>query len=104
MSISTLSPSALLFGLFALVGLWFVLLALVWRRLIARHPAQYDEMGRPHFLSPFGAWNTLRFLVTRAHRGLGDRTLAVTADAALLVLVLYVAGFVLLASITQGPT
>jgi len=101
MSASAQSMGPLFYGLFALVVIWFVLLASVWLRLISRHGALYDEMGRPHFFTASGARRTLCFLFTRAHRELGDRALTVMADAALLVLVLYVAGFVLLVCIIQ---
>ena len=101
---STLSPSTLFIALFVLVVAWFLLLTLLWRRLISHHPAKYDAMHRPSFLSPMGALSTMRFLVFREHRHLGDRALGLTADTALVVLLLNVAGFVLLAVITGAFT
>jgi hypothetical protein len=98
----TPNPMTLFLSLFVLVGLWFLLLFLFWRRLIARHPAQYEAMGRPSFFSPLGVLPTLRFLVTRAHRNLNDRSLGITADAALLVLILYIVGFISLALMVRG--
>jgi hypothetical protein len=96
-----LNPNTLFVGLAFLVGVWFALLAILWRRLIARHPQKYESMGRPHFFSPLGAISTLRLLLTREHRRLGDRVLVVTADLALVVLVLYLSGLALLASIAR---
>jgi hypothetical protein len=77
-----------------------LLLTLLWRRLIARHPAKYEAMNSPSFLSPVGLLPTLRFLFLREHRGLSDKALGITSDLALTVLVLYITGFLLLASIT----
>lgn len=57
-------------------------------------------MGRPHFFSPLGLFLTLRFILWREHRQLGDRALGLTSDAALLVLAVHVFGFVLLVSLT----
>lgn len=96
-------PNTLFLSLFVLVGLWFLMLSLVWRRLISHHPRTYETIGSPHFLKPLGAIATLRFLVSRAHRSLGDRTLGWLSDGALLVLVLYVYGFAWLVALTGVP-
>ena len=98
---STPNPESLFLGVMLLVGLWLVLVVVLWRRLIVRHPGIYDSMGRPHFLLPAGL-RTLRFIFTRAHRELGDRSLGLTSDAALAVFVLYVAGLAFLVLITRG--
>jgi hypothetical protein len=89
----TPDPSTLFISLFVLVGFWFLMLALVWRRLISRHPGIYEAKGSPHFLRPLGAISTLRFVVTRAHRKLGDRVLGWLSDGALVALTLYLCGF-----------
>jgi hypothetical protein len=96
----TPNPETLFIALAVLVGAWFLLLTLLWRRLIARHPAQYEAMHRPSFFSPVGLLPTLRFLFLREHRRIGDRVLGIISDLALTVLVLYITGFLLLASIT----
>jgi hypothetical protein len=97
---NTPNPETLFVALVALVGAWFLLLTLLWRRLIARHPAKYEAMHRPTFFSPLGLMPTLRFLFLREHRRLGDRTLGITSDLAFTVLLLYIAGFLLLALLT----
>jgi hypothetical protein len=96
----TPNPETLFISLAVLVGAWFLLLTMLWRRLIARHPAKYEAMNSPSFLSPVGLLPTLRFLFLREHRGLSDKALGITSDLALTILVLYITGFLLLASIT----
>ena len=98
----TPNPGTLFIALAVLVGAWFLLLTLLWRRLIARHPAQYEAMHRPSFISAVGLLPTLRFLFLREHRTLCDKVLGITSDLALAVLVLYITGFLLLASITDA--
>jgi len=94
--VGTPNPIALLFVLGGVFGAWVVLMGVVWLRLISRHPEQYESMGRPHFFTPFRSIATLRFVFLRQHRLLGDRALGVASDAALVVFVLYVVGFVTL--------
>jgi hypothetical protein len=96
----TSDVNTLFLSLFPLLGLWFLMLALFWRRLIYHHPAVYEAMGSPNFLKPLGAFSTLRFLATRAHRNLGDRTLSWIADCALIVFVMYICGFAWLIALT----
>jgi hypothetical protein len=93
-------PSTLFLSLFILVGLWFLMLSLVWGRLISHHPKTYEAIGRPHFLRPLSAIATLQFLVTRAHRKLGDPKLGWLSDIALTALVLYLGGFVWMVALT----
>ena len=96
----TPDPNTLFLGLFFLVGLWFLMLAMLWQRLISYHPATYEAIGSPHFLKPLGAFSTLRFILTRAHRTLGDRVLGWLSDGALIVLVAYLCGFAWLIALT----
>jgi hypothetical protein len=88
------NPDTLVLSLSVLLGLWFLMLSLVWGRLISHHPKTYEAIGRPHFLRPHGAIATLWFLATRAHRGMEDPKLSWLSDGALAVLVLYLCGFV----------
>jgi hypothetical protein len=93
--VSALNPNTLFLGLVVLVAIWLGLLVWLWRRLIARHPAKYEAMGRPSFFSPVGLVPMMRFLFLREHRPLDDRALSLGADAALIVFALYILGFVL---------
>jgi hypothetical protein len=61
------------------------------------HPATYEALGRPGFFTPLAQISFVRFLVLREHRHLEDRALGLASDAALVVLVLYLVGFVFLA-------
>ena len=99
---STVHSAALYVALFALVALWFLLITLLWKRLIAHHPAKYDELNRPTFSSALGLFSTLRFVLRREHRLLGDRTLGLASDAALAVLIVYILVGVLI-MLRSGP-
>jgi hypothetical protein len=88
--VSITNSGALYVSLFALVALWFLLIALLWKHLIAHHPAKYEELNRPNFFSALGLFSTLRFVLRREHRLVGDRTLGLKSDAALAVLILYI--------------
>jgi hypothetical protein len=100
--VSTLNSGALYAVLFALVALWFLLLTLLWKRLIAHHPAKYEELNRPNFFSALGLFSTLRFVLRREHRLVGDRALGLTSDAALAVLIVYIVVGVLI-MLRSGP-
>jgi hypothetical protein len=91
--VSAQNQIATLGALLGLAVVWLVLLGALWLRLIRRHPDSYVAMGRPRFLTPLGAIATLRFVIARHHRALGDRMLGVLSDFALVVLVIYVLGF-----------
>ena len=93
-------PDVLSLALFPFVCLWFLMLAMFWRRLASHHPATYEALGSPHFLKPLGLFSTLAFLVARIHRKLGDRTLGRIADGALVVLLVCICGFALLIAVT----
>jgi hypothetical protein len=96
------NSGALYVALLALVALWFLLITLLWKRLIAHHPAKYDELNRPNFFSALGLFSTLRFVLRREHRLVGDRTLGLTSDAAFAVLIAYLVVGVLI-MLRSGP-
>jgi hypothetical protein len=82
--------------------MWFILITLLWKRLIAHHPAKYEELNRPTFFSALGLFSTLRFVLRREHRLVGDRKLSLTSDAALAVLIVYIVVGVLI-MLRSGP-
>jgi hypothetical protein len=84
---------------FVLVGVWFLLVTLLWRRLVTRQSAVYESMNQPNFFAVLGVLSTMRFIFLRRHRGLGDKTLALISDLALTVFAVYTLGLVLLISI-----
>ena len=88
--------------MFASVAMWFFLISLLWKRLIAHHPGKYEELNRPTFSSALGLFSTLRFVLRREHRLVGDRKLSLTSDAALAVLIVYIVVGVLI-MLRNGP-
>jgi hypothetical protein len=77
-----------------LVAAWFFLLFAVWFRLIGQHRATYSAMLSSSFAPRFGMpglWTTLKFLILRRHRTLGDSRLSFLSDTSLVVLVSHIA-------------
>lgn len=92
-------PETIFYFLLAMIPLWFVLLGMMWLRLVRRHLRRYEAMGRPRFLNPTGGVATVRFMVLRKHRLVGDPVLGLISDGALAVLVLLGLGSLLLAAV-----
>jgi hypothetical protein len=89
----------ILLGLVACVATWWGLLGLLWLRLVARHRHLYHSLGGPQFValnSLASGWLTLKFILMRQHRPLGDRYLSFLADAALGIFLCFAAGFLYL--------
>ena len=79
-------------ALFGMVLVWFVLIRLLCKRLEQAHPAKYEAMGRPSLFlrnNIASGTATLKFLVMREHRGLGDPYLSKLADAMLAFFAVY---------------
>jgi hypothetical protein len=78
--------------LFGMVFVWFVLVKLLFNRLESAHPDKYESMGRPSlFLRNNSAtvWATLKFIIGREHRVLGDSYLSRLSDFMLIFFVIY---------------
>lgn len=95
----------LLYVLAGLVAAWFLSLFAVWFRLIGQHRATYLAMLSSS-LAPIlgipGPWVTLKFIGLRRHRALEDSRLSFFSDASLVVLISYVAIFLMLVIATRG--
>jgi hypothetical protein len=88
-----------------LVAAWFLLLFAVWFRLIGQHRATYSAMLSSSFaplLGMPGMWETLKFLVLRRHRTLGDSRLSFLSDVAVIVLGSFIAILLTLVITTRG--
>jgi hypothetical protein len=88
---------ALFATLFGMVLVWFVLAKLLFNRLAAAHPQEYEAMGRPSLFlrnSPSAGWAMLKFLVGREHRTLGDGYLSKLSDGMLAFLFVYLVLFI----------
>ena len=95
----------LLYVLSGLVAAWLLSLFAVWFRLIGQHRATYSVMLSSSLAPLFGIpgpWETLKFIVLRRHRTLGDSRLSFLSDASLVVLVSYVTILLALVISTRG--
>ena len=80
----------------AMIGIWFVMIAKLYKQLSQRHPAKYEAMGRPTlFLRNNIATGlmTAKFLFLREHKQLGDPELSRLSDFMLWFFAVYVAVF-----------
>jgi hypothetical protein len=84
------SSGILYVALLPAVAMWLLMITLLWKHLVAHHPAKYEELNRPTFSSVLGLFSTLRFVLRREHRLIGDRKLSLTSDAALATLIVYI--------------
>ena len=83
--------------LFAMVGVWFILIKILFNRLEQTHPEKYEAMGRPSLFlrnNIATGWATLKFLVAREHRSLNDNFLSKLSDSMLAFFAVYLALFV----------
>ena len=95
----------LLYALSGLVAAWLLSLFALWFRLIGQHRATYSAMLSASLAPLFGMpgpWETLKFIVFRRHRTLGDSRLSFLSDASLVVLISYLAVFLTLVISTRG--
>ena len=89
-----LSLVAVLFGM---AIAWLVLVKLLFLRLERFHPERYDAMGRPSLVfrnTPFGAFQTLKFVILRQHRILNDTYLSRLSDGMLCFFLIYLFLFI----------
>lgn len=70
---------------------WMAVASALLARLKKRHIMEFEFLGRPR-VSRYGITGAaLVFILRRGHRGMGDRTLSVLSDGALLILVVEIA-------------
>ena len=96
MHISQSMLPILFFVLLGMVLIWFVLIKLLFDRLAASHPQKYEAMGRPSLFlrnSPATGWATLKFLVMRQYRALGDGYLSKLSTFMLIFFAAYLVVF-----------
>lgn len=82
--------------LMAMVLIWFLMVATLFKRLRAKHPETYKEMGEPSLFwnnSMKTNWAMLEFLRKRRHKGLNDKSLSLLSDFMLVFLAVYMALF-----------
>ncbi|AOH36488.1 hypothetical protein BGP89_09065 [Luteimonas sp. JM171] len=89
-------PAVLFVALLGMVITWFVLIRKLYARLERAHPGKYEAMGRPSLVLRNNIatnWATLKFLVGREHRALGDSGLSKLSDAMLGFFAIYLVVF-----------
>ena|SRR5687767_11046738 len=87
-----------------LVAVWLGLIVATLLRLGGRHRQTYQEMLRSSLIPIFGfpgSLTTMKFIGLRKHRALGDGTLSVLSDLALVALAACVASMVVLIVLTM---
>jgi uncharacterized BrkB/YihY/UPF0761 family membrane protein len=79
-------------GLIAIIVIWNVANAWLWRYLRKVHPQTWSELGSPSFanLTFANSWNALRYLWSAEHRKLTDSTLSAAIYSIRLLAVLTV--------------
>lgn len=78
--------------LFGMVIVWFVFIILLFSRLERAHPQKYEAMGRPSLFlrnSIAGSLATMKYLIRREHKVLGDGYLSILSDVMLVFIIVY---------------
>jgi len=91
-------------ALLGMVFAWFVLLKLLFNRLERMHAEKYELMGRPSLFlrnNIATGWATLKFIVGREHRLLGDGYLSKLCDFMLAFFAIYLLLFLGLAFLSK---